>query len=141
MKEIKRFELTSQHFEGYVVYSYDTETQRLVSVDATGLQASTEMFNWIWSHIPYQIDKLKYLTGKTGKIVEVIEDLTFDMFWNKYNDKARSSKVKTQRYWDRMSKKEQRNAYDYIQRYFNSIPQGVCKKYATTYLNDQLWNN
>ena len=49
--------------------------------------------------------------------------------------------MKTQRVWDRMPEGERVKAYRYINRYKSSIPQGVCMKYATTYLNDQLWNN
>lgn len=74
-------------------------------------------------------------------VTELVEDVTFDMFWQRYDDKARSSKIKTQRQWDKMPAREQAKAYRFIPNYFASIPQGVCKKYATTYLSDQLWNN
>ena len=63
------------------------------------------------------------------------------MFWQHYNDKARSSRIKTERVWKKMSPKDQVLAYQYVDTYFRNIPPGVCKKYATTYLNDQLWNN
>ena len=76
-----------------------------------------------------------------GMVTEVLESIDFAASWNRYNDKARSSRVKTERVWNRMSRAEQVKAYNYVPKYFNSIPGGVMKKYATTYLNDQLWNN
>jgi hypothetical protein len=63
------------------------------------------------------------------------------MFWKKYNDKERSSKKRTLAKWNKMSQVEQTKAYNYIQKYFNSIPNGVETKYAETYLNAELWNN
>lgn len=81
--------------------------------------------------------------GQAGifTIVGEKEALTFDMFWNKYNEKAHSSKKKTQAKWQRMSKEQQIKAYMHIPAYFKNIPNGIAKKYAETYLNSEIWNN
>ena len=138
---MRRFELTSPAFEGSVIYGFDDATDRLVSVDMSSVPLSAELWNCIWSNLPATSKAMGKVKGRTGVITELVEDITFDMFWQRYDDKARSSKVKTQRAWDKMPEREQVKAYQFIPRYFQSIPPGVCKKYATTYLSDKLWNN
>lgn len=138
---MRKFELTSPAFEGCVTYGFDDTTDRLVMVDMSSVPLSAELWNCIWSNLPATSKAMGKVKGRTGVITELVEEITFDMFWQRYDDKARSSKVKTQRAWDKMPKREQVKAYQFIPRYFQSIPPGVCKKYATTYLSDQLWNN
>ena len=124
-----------------MTYGFDDTTDRLVMVDMSSVPLSAELWNCIWSKLPATSKAMGKVKGRTGVITELVEEITFDMFWQRYDDKARSSKVKTQRAWDKMPKREQVKAYQFIPRYFESIPPGVCKKYATTYLSDQLWNN
>ena len=138
---MRKFELTSPAFEGCVTYGFDDTTDRLVMVDMSSVPLSAELWNCIWSNLPATSKAIGKVKGRTGVITELVEDITFEMFWKRYDDKARSSKVKTQRAWDKMPEREQVKAYQFIPRYFQSIPPGVCKKYATTYLSDQLWNN
>lgn len=138
---MRKFELTSPAFEGCVTYGFDDTTDRLVMVDMSSVPLSAELWNCIWSNLPATSKAMGKVKGRTGVITELVEDITFEMFWKRYDDKARSSKVKTQRAWDKMPEREQVKAYQFIPRYFQSIPPGVCKKYATTYLSDQLWNN
>lgn len=138
---MKKFEITCPAFEGGVIYGFDDETERLVMFDMSAVQFSEERWKSIITHLPVTSKALDKLKGRTGVITELVEDITFDMFWNRYDDKARSSKVKTQRAWDKMSEHERVKAYNFIPRYLQSIPPEVCKKYATTYLSDQLWNN
>lgn len=138
---MKKFELTIPAFEGKVTYGFDDSTDYLVMIDMSSLSFSPELWRFLWKKLPATSRDVFAMKGQTGVITEIVENITFDMFWQRYNDKARSSKVKTERVWSRMNRTEQVKAYQFIPRYFESIPQGVCKKYATTYLNDQLWNN
>lgn len=139
---MRKFELTSPAFEGCVTYGFDDATDRLVMVDMSSVPFSEEMWNCIWKNLPATSRHINGVKGRTGVITEVTDgEVTFDMFWQRYDDKARSSKVKTRKAWDKMPKREQVKAYNYVPKYFQSIPPGVCKKYATTYLSDQLWNN
>lgn len=138
---MKRFELESSMFEGKVVFCFDDQTERLSIVDMSGANLSEGQWRGIWENLPATPQMLDRVKGKTGVITEILDSITFEMFWNRYNDKARSSKVKTERVWNKMSVRERCKAYNYIGKYEASIPYGVCKKYATTYLNDQLWNN
>lgn len=79
--------------------------------------------------------------SKTGKLTEVTLNITFEMFWNRYDDKVLSSRRKTEARWNRMTKADQIKAFNFINRYEQNIPTGTRKKYAETYLNSEIWNN
>lgn len=136
---MKKFVLTFPNVEGDIVFTYD-EGEVLQGVVFNGDYPERQRRN-VLRTLPVRPEVLQRINWRDGILTEEAEKVTFEMFWNRYNDKARSSKVKTQRVWDRMPEGERVKAYRYINRYKCSIPQGVCMKYATTYLNDQLWNN
>lgn len=62
------------------------------------------------------------------------------MFWDKYNDKIRSSKKKSLKIWDKLTSTDQVKAFTYIHTY-NRHRGNAEKKYAETYLGSELWNN
>ncbi len=136
---MKKFVLTFPNVEGDIVFTYD-EGEVLQGVVFNGEYPERQRRN-VLRTLPVRPEVLQRINWRDGILTEEAEKVTFEMFWDRYNDKARSSKVKTQRVWDRMPEGERVKAYRYINRYKCSIPQGVCMKYATTYLNDQLWNN
>lgn len=136
---MKKFVLRFPNVEGDIVFTYD-EGEVLQGVVFNGDYPERQRRN-VLRTLPVRPEVLQRINWRDGILTEEAEKVTFEMFWDRYNDKARSSKVKTQRVWDRMPEGERVKAYRYINRYKCSIPQGVCMKYATTYLNDQLWNN
>lgn len=138
---MKKYELESPLFEGSVCFGFDEESLQLVYVDMSRAALNEEQWKVIWENLPSTPTMLNKVKGRTGVITEIEKNITFEMFWKRYDDRSRSSKVKTERVWKKMSIEEQNKAYKYIGKYEQSIPYGVCKKYATTYLNDQLWNN
>jgi len=136
---MSKYLLTIPNYEGSVVFTYDNGN-RLTGILFDG-DFPDNVKAAMLKTLPLTPDRLEVTKGRTGVLAEIEEKVTFEMFWNRYNDKARSSKVKTERVWNRMTETERSKAYRFISRYKSSIPQGVCMKYATTYLNDQLWNN
>ncbi len=136
---MRKIILTIPKYEGEVVFTFD-ENDFVQSITFNG-NFPIQVRGIILGSNPLRPEDLQRTKGKTGILTEEAETVTFEMFWDRYDDKARSSKVKTRRVWDRMPEGERVKAYRYINRYKCSIPQGVCMKYATTYLNDQLWNN
>lgn len=134
------FEVSSEKYNGVVVYKFGDDDQ-FVGVDYSGADINVGQAHWIMTHLPANAQSMKCFPGTSAKVVEIVENIDFKMFWDRYNDKARSSRVKTERLWKRMPKSEQIRAYHFIPKYFGSIPGGIMKKYATTYLNDKLWDN
>lgn len=136
---MKKYSLTSPAFTGECVFGYN-DNERLIFVDFSGAELPDEYIVAMLSALPYTRD-FRRIKGKTGVVTEILETITFDMFWNKYDDKARSSKIKTERVWNKMTRADQVKAYNFVNKYKASLQQGICMKYATTYLSDQLWNN
>lgn len=106
-------------------------------------EISAAQHRWLIEKLPKSLDELQLLCSsvKSLKLVPIETEITFEMFWNKYDEKKLSSKKRSEVKWNRMRKSEQIKAYNYINRYFLNIPGGVAKKYAETYLNAEQWNN
>lgn len=136
------FHLTSENFEGFVEFEFNKDGY-LIRYDTDNATMSKEHLVYLLNRFPRHIDKIKDLLAKsdTATLTEIVSEVTFDMFWNKYNDKVNSSKKRALQKWNRMSKAQRIKAYQYINKYFMSIPYGTRKKYAETYLNAELWNN
>jgi hypothetical protein len=136
---MRTFILTSQSFDGEVFFHYVNE--KLVKFSCIDATLSEIQHAYILAHLPLTVSMLENCKSPTSKIAEINPNITFEMFWNRYDDKQNSSKKKTQTKWNKMPATEQVKAFNHITRYFVSIPAGIRKKYAETYLNAELWNN
>ncbi len=138
-----KYVLTSDGFTGEVVFEYDDATHLLLSYNIEGAELSETQQVWLLKRLPREMAELKELISSNPniKFEEVSDAPDFDMFWQKYDDKITSSKKRTEKAWDKMSKSNQLRAYRHIQKYNLSLPPGTRKKYAETYLNAELWNN
>ena len=136
------FHLTSLRFEGHVELKFNDE-DRFIAIDFIESGVNVEQQKWILQSLPSNVHALgmydKYKDSMT--VTEIIQNITFEIFWERYNDKISSSKKKSAARWNKMPAAEQAKAYRYIGRYLASIPAGTRKKYAETYLNAELWNN
>ena len=139
---MKRFSLTSVTFEGEVIFSFNDDNL-LMSFDQTGASLSEPQQVFLLKNLPRDlVDIEKFLKkSPTARFVELNDAVTFDTFWNRYDEKVRSSKKKALKVWNRMTRAEQIKAVSYIPRYLQHLPPGTEKKYAETYLNAELWNN
>ncbi len=137
----KRYYLTSVQFDGEIELGYCGEGY-LVRFENRGNLDSVQRA-WLLTHLPIHLHALEELKkkSKTLTITQVRQAICFDDFWNRYDHKAVSSKKKALAAWQRMPEAERIKAYNHIQRYLQSLPGGISKKYAETYLNSQLWNN
>lgn len=138
---MKTFLLTSTAWSGQIELQYD-DLDHLTKCDLSQAQLSLQQHMWFLRRLPVELTALKELiTNSTARLVEVNQEITFESFWNRYNDKVRSSRKKAERIWSRLSKADQAKAYAYVATYEASRSAGVAKKYAETYLNAELWNN
>ena len=139
---MKLFTLTSSTFTGEVIFEFN-DSGLLLSFDSKGADLTEGQQVFLLRNMPRELAEVKAMLEKSpnAKFTEFVQEITFDMFWNRYNDKIRSSRKKAETKWKRMSKTNQAKAYYGIAKYENSIPIGVAKKYAESYLNAELWNN
>ena len=127
--------------EGQVTFTYN-EQDRLSALTFSE-SLTEEQYVWLGRNLPWhksQIDLCLKKAAPHATFITKKMEVTFDMFWNRYNDKDRSSKKKTEALWNKTTEANQIKAYLYIPLY-NSKRGTAEKKYATTYLSDELWNN
>lgn len=139
---MKHFKLTSEAFAGSVDI-YFSDNGQLSGFDTEGASLSEKQQKWILLNMPIHIDELQRIIGTspTARLTEIVQDITFEMFWNRYDDKVVTSKKRTRIAWNKLSNLDQVKAYNYIQRYFLNLPGGTRKKYPESYLNSFMWNN
>lgn len=87
----------------------------------------------------YEKDFLEAAKKHKLKLTEIARVVTFDQFWDTYKEKN-CGRTKCEEKWDKLSKKDQLDAFDFIPT-LNSIlkDKGTAKPYATTYLNSKRW--
>jgi len=139
---MKKLSFTSGAFTGEVILTFN-DLGLLVSYDALNAQLTPDQQKWFLQKLPSDLSEVeRVLAGSpTARLTEIADNITFDMFWNRYNEKVRSSRKKALLKWQRMSESDRTKAYYFIQKYEMNIPLSVAKKYAETYLNAELWNN
>lgn len=135
--------LRSTKFTGSVLYTFSPEGL-LLKYDTENANLSNEQLQWIATRMPRNLLEFKNAlsASKTYQLeLQKTGDVSFDMFWDRYNEKARSSKKKTLKIWERLPQAQRNLAYQHISAYLRTMPAGVGKKYAETYLHAELWNN
>ena len=136
---MKTFHLTSLSFEGYVEFEFNN--YGLLDRYEIHANLSEKQQIYILKHLPREILELDKFKSDTATVTEINLDVTFDMFWNRYDEKIRSSKKKAMVKWNKMSQAERLRAFRFIIKYESNILPGTYKKYAETYLNAELWAN
>lgn len=132
--------MTSSKFEGEIKIEYN-ENGCLESFTVTGT-LSEKQYQSIIGNMPYTMDMIEGFKNlyKQATFINNARKVTFAMMWDRYNDKQRSSKKKSEAKWDKMTESDQIKAYLYYPKY-NKQRGTAEKKYLETYLNAELWNN
>lgn len=135
------YTITSPRFSGEVAVTFTDGYCSVYNALQAGL--NDKQAHWFLSRVILPEKDFLNAMKQMGcfTVVGARQELTFDMFWDRYDEKDRSSKKKARSKWQRMSKEQQLLAYSHIPVYFRNIPSGVSKKYAETYLNSEIWNN
>lgn len=101
--------------------------------------------NWLFikGKFPYQEKDIKGWKAIKEFEIKVGEpDLSFDAFWDAYNNKV-GKKPMAENTWNKLSKANKLKALESIKYYNNWLSRkpGIEKAHATTYLNQQYYNN
>ncbi len=128
--------LTNDQIPGEIHLHVDDDKK--VRCDFTKSDATAAQQSFLLQHAELGMEAIRRIT-KGSKLVEM--DVTFDMFWNRYDDKLLSSRKRSEHKWNRMTPYQQKCAYNHIPKYFAALPNGVRKKMAETYLNAEQWSN
>ena len=133
------FHLTSIAFTGYIEFQFND----LGLLDKMNILAELGERQQVFllRNMPREILELEKLKTANVTLTEIKQDITFDMFWDKYDDKINSSRKRALSKRERMNPTDRIRAFWFISKYFSSIPSGTRKKFAETYLYAELWNN
>ena len=137
---MRQFNVTTPKSTTGIVFTYtDSGLFMGILINET---MEKEALEYVVKSIRLTLDEF-FVWAKTIKHIEVVElqqNISFDMFWDLYNDKARSSRKKSQLVWNRLAEPDRIKAYYHYPRY-NKHRGNAEKKYCETYLNAELWNN
>ena len=136
---MKIFHLTSTAFTGYIEFVFNDNS--LLEKYEIVADLSEKQQVYLLKNMPMEIIELDKLKSSTVTLTEMNQEINFDIFWTRYDEKIRSSKKKALAKWNKMSAGEQTRAFRFITKYESNILPGTYKKYAETYLNAELWNN
>jgi len=134
------YHITSTSWTGYIELEFNS-IGLMIRSDITQAVLNEAQQIWFLKNCRELSELQRVIKGTSATLTEVKLEVTFDLFWNRYDEKIRSSKKKSLTTWNRLRKDDQVKAYQYIKKYEQSMAPGVAKKYAETYLNAELWNN
>jgi hypothetical protein len=137
----RRFLLTTDKMPSGIEYCYDESTLTFVGISFNATLAADHTYkviNLIKPLLPLFLDWVKEIPNAV--LVELEQEVTFEMVWNRYKEKIRSSKKKSLAIWSKLSTDDQIKAYYYIPTYFKNLG-NFEKKLLETYLRAELWNN
>ena len=137
---MKSFSITSDKFTGEIILTYNDAF--LLTTIQLNAELTEGQHIWFLKNLPREIIELEEMKKKstTVNVIEIPVEITFEMFWSKYDEKIRSSKKRALLKWNRMTRADQIRAYNFIDNY-NRIRGNAEKKYAETYLGAEMWNN
>ena len=139
---MKKFILQSQKFEGEVVFGYDDDG-RLVEYTSRA-ELSEAQITFLFGHFPFNEADLKALTagkGNESKVVPLVEDYSFDEFWDAFAHKV-GNKGKAEKLWEKLTPAEQTNIMAFIPSYLRYVSfKKIEQTYPETFLNQRRWEN
>jgi hypothetical protein len=137
---INRYSLTHPLIDGSIELEYTsgllTEYTLKGSIPFAALKTMLGRF-------PVSENMLKETaTHPDAKITQIASDLSFERFWNAYDNKsAGSSKKDAERRWNKLSDTDRQLALKHIAVYNRELAKtGTAKKYAETYINQRPWD-
>lgn len=145
MQTVRKFLITTVNNPDGITYTYDTTTGEFVGVyineKAMPIDKREKVISQLLIRLDLFLQWASHHAQKSGfEVVELETQITFDMFWNSYNDKLRSSKKRSEKLWQKLDEANQVKAFYFIKTY-NRNRGNAEKKYCETYLSAELWNN
>lgn len=123
---------------GQITFKFDVNGD-LILFKYEGSLLTDKQRKWLYPRIPIHEKSMNMWEAIPEFTVTKGEpDLSFDNFWNAYNNKAK--KLKAEQIWNKLSNDDKFNAIAFIKRYDNWLRlKGTAKALPDTYLNQKRW--
>lgn len=135
---IKQYQFHSAHLGSSVTVSYQDGQLKTIEVENPNFETKQKA-ELKYSMYYCETDFLKVAVSSKIKLIEIKREVTFDMFWDRYDYKS-SGKKEAMDAWKKLSKNDQISAFDYIGVYESNLKLNpVSKLHGSTYLNKKRW--
>lgn len=141
---MRRFILTSPNIKGSVEIVYNDNglvtTVDFSPTEPTYVSVRKALLERL-ARFPQLQDIEQIIAGTQGSITESDFEVTFEMFWNKYDKKI--NKARAIKLWEKLSKTDQVKAYYGIAAYDKYLHRESWRTKADpeTYLRNRYWEN
>lgn len=139
---MRKFILLFKKSNRNVLVDYN-EAGDLVKYSFNGGDVMTEQMTFLFKRFPFKIDTLEqWRKIENVQVTEVLEDISFEAFWERYNHKF-GNKKRAQTLYSCLKEDEKIGAINGINRYdaFLKMNIGVAKAFPETYLHQKRWQN
>ena len=133
-----KYEITAKQFDGSIVLTYNDKG--IIENAEFNCSLTMEQLKFFATHFPTHQAWLKLTVQQfEAKCTEVIEQITFELFYEKYG--LKEGRIKAQSAWNKLKAEEQTAAYKHITRYNSLLAQKQWqgKAMPATYLNQKRW--
>ena len=137
---MRRFIITSYGFNGQAETVYN-ESGVLVKIDLMDTDMKNQALLRFMDIVPVLVSEIEKAFSKTNcTIIEAGYEVTFDMFWLKYNKKI--NKLRAVPLWNKLTKTKQVKAYTGIAAYDKFLRSTTRQKLdPENYLRNEAWEN
>ncbi len=138
---MRRFLITSPNYTGQAEVIYN-DAGTLCRMDVSDTNMGAAMVNGFKGRLCTQVDQITAtFEGTAATVIEADFEVSFDMFWKKYNKKINKSRCIL--LWGKLDKSMQVMAYMGISQYDKYLKRETwrSKADAETYLRNKYWEN
>lgn len=137
---MRKFLITSEKFRGTAELVYN-KRDCLQVIDVTNTDLSGDLLKHFKASVPVHITGLESAFSAGTSIVETSFEISFDMFWNAYDQKI--NRKRCEQLWTRLSMMERIEAWQGIDKYNLFLKRKEWRNRADPekYLKEQYWNN
>lgn len=137
---MRKYLITHKKTKATLLFTFDENS--VLKAFKSEIKSSSRTAEFYKSVFPFEEKGLEYFkTNKEFEIELVEQDLSFDAFWNTFNNKV-GNKKRANKLWVSLTDVDKAKALSYIKRYDNILKQSnVQKLYPETYLSQERYNN
>lgn len=137
---MRKFIITSNKTPGQIELVYN-EQGNICLIDLNNVKLNSQQFYWLAKTTPFSVDLIEQCFNVDGiTVIEGAFEVTFDMFWEKYNKKI--NKKRCYPLWNKLDKVKQVKAYLGIAKYDKFLTTTTRGKLdPENYLRNEAWEN
>lgn len=139
-----RYQVRIGNNPAVIFYEFHPKTKAIRAIRIESDAIELHQVKWLMQNAPKnEQDLINNFASKFGKKIYIVfapQNISFDDFWNKFNNKV-GNKPRAKKLWGLLSDVDQMAAFTYIETYnahLRSNP-SLTKLYPETYLSQERW--